>query len=143
MSKSSDAKNKESRIATTKRYNDGHRDLIRMRTGRWAKNNPEKLKAIKARYRKNNPQADIEYRKNFGHQCQIKMRNLYPEKYKSRCKLSNAIRSGKVQRAKEMKCVGCGKQADEWHHHKGYSVEFALDVIAVCKPCHVIEDKKQ
>jgi hypothetical protein len=50
-----------------------------------------------------------------------------------------AVRSGKIPSPKDQACSGCGCQAQEYHHHLGYAEENWLDVLPMCKKCHVQE----
>ncbi len=50
--------------------------------------------------------------------------------------LHAAISRGKIPPAKECVCAHCGKQAREYHHHRGYAREYRLDVIPLCVRCH-------
>lgn len=34
-------------------------------------------------------------------------------------------------------CSVCGKPAEHWHHPNGYDKEHRLDVVAVCRACHI------
>jgi len=51
--------------------------------------------------------------------------------------VSRAIRSGKLPPAKTLKCNECKKTARDYHHHLGYARKHWLDVIPVCRLCHV------
>lgn len=65
------------------------------------------------------------------------VRHREPEKYKARYLVTSAVQCGRFPPASGMVCEHCQEaQAAEWHHHKGYSEEFAMDVIALCKECH-------
>lgn len=41
-------------------------------------------------------------------------------------------------KASEFMCVGCGKQAQDWHHWS-YEPEHQLSVIPLCKSCHKLQ----
>jgi hypothetical protein len=59
------------------------------------------------------------------------------EKRKAQYAVQGAVRSNKIQPAKNYICVVCNtNQAKDWHHHKGYDKENWLDVIPVCGKCH-------
>lgn len=60
----------------------------------------------------------------------------HPEQDKARKAIKHAIRDGKIQKASSFKCNYCPKQAQEYHHHKGYAKKHWLDVLPVCKICH-------
>jgi hypothetical protein len=47
-----------------------------------------------------------------------------------------AVKTGAIQAASKQRCVMCGKQAQDYHHHKGYDAAHRLDVTPVCKKCH-------
>jgi hypothetical protein len=71
-------------------------------------------------------------------------RNLFPEKYKAHEALTYAVKTGKLPAVQSQKCSVCkNKQAQEYHHHRGYDKEHWLDVIPVCSKCHKILDKHQ
>jgi len=57
-------------------------------------------------------------------------------KRKAREALTNAIHTGKIERATKFKCAKCGNSANEYHHHKGYEKEQWLEVMPICYQCH-------
>lgn len=64
-------------------------------------------------------------------------RKRYPEKNRARRRVASAVTQGKIPRVSTLKCVSCPKQAEQYHHHQGYDVEHELDVIPVCRECHI------
>jgi hypothetical protein len=65
------------------------------------------------------------------------------EKYKARYLVASAVQSNRFPPVWTMVCEYCQEaQAAEWHHHKGYSGAFALDVVALCMECHGKEHRK-
>ena len=64
-----------------------------------------------------------------------KYRALYPEKYKARTAVSNAIRSGKLRKGT---CVRCGAEPEttrmQAHHYEGY--DNPLHILWMCGSCH-------
>jgi len=64
-------------------------------------------------------------------ETQRRMREKYPEKYRARTAVSNAIRDGKLLREP---CSGCGKTGRIHAHHDDYSKP--LDVVWLCEMCH-------
>jgi len=72
----------------------------------------------------------------------------YPERLKAKRAISNAIRSDKLPRPDTLQChyylqnPDCEKQAQQYHHHKGYAPKHWLDVIPVCIPCHNKSNRK-
>ena len=68
----------------------------------------------------------------------IKKHNrTHPDRYQARMKIRSMFQTGKIPRAKELICVLCGKQAEEYHHHQGYDEKHQLVIIPVCKPCNI------
>ena len=67
-----------------------------------------------------------------------------PEKEAARRKVKIEVRAFRFPPANTMVCDICGEAlAHHWHHHNGYSPEHALDVIAVCRLCHIAAHKKE
>lgn len=52
-------------------------------------------------------------------------------------KIRIAIRDEILPDPKKLKCINCGKKAKDYHHHLGYAKEHRLDVIPVCRLCHL------
>ncbi len=59
----------------------------------------------------------------------------FPERYKARSAISNAVRLGKLLPASQFSC-SCGKKAQEYHHRLGYQPEHQLNVTPLCILCH-------
>lgn len=59
----------------------------------------------------------------------------YPERLKAKSAVNHAIEARQLQHTNNFQC-SCGKQAQQYHHHKGYAPEHWLDVIPVCVKCH-------
>lgn len=62
------------------------------------------------------------------------------QKNRSRGRVFDAIRSGRMQPATDFPCKYCGNPALEYHHHNGYDDEHSFDVIPLCKACHTSAD---
>lgn len=58
------------------------------------------------------------------------------EKRYARNRIHHLYRSGQIPRARELKCVDCGKQAAEYDHYAGYEPENAEKIEPVCNLCH-------
>lgn len=57
--------------------------------------------------------------------------------------LSSTIGKGILPRAKTLMCADCGNPADEYHHHAGYEEEHWLDVVPLCRECHLARHHPQ
>ena len=51
-----------------------------------------------------------------------------------------AVKQGSIPSPKTLPCCECGQKAREYHHHKGYDRANWLNVVAVCKKCHILLD---
>ena len=65
-------------------------------------------------------------------------RQRHPERYQAIKAVRSAIYRGDIIHPRFLVCVDCGVPAKEYHHHKGYTPEHYLDVIPLCKQCHVV-----
>ena len=61
----------------------------------------------------------------------------YPNHWKAKNAVANAVRQNKIPCIKTRRCYFCFEQAQQYHHYKGYEPEFWLDVIPVCVKCHI------
>jgi hypothetical protein len=73
-----------------------------------------------------------------------KYRNEYnkrnPKIRRAQQELWHIILDGKIKRAPSYHCRAsllCFKRATEYHHHLGYNKNHRLDVIPVCRKCHI------
>ncbi len=70
-----------------------------------------------------------------------KYKEKYPEKIRAHSAVYTALKQGLL--VKPTNCSVCQRPAKlEGHHYKGYDRAHWLDIVWVCKPCHMIEDKK-
>lgn len=138
ISKKSAKENQQSRKDSSDRYYANHKKECSERSKSWQKSNPVAVKEIRKRARIKNAESIRKYVSEFGVANQRKMRLKYPEKFKARNFVNNNIAKGRLERAKNLTCAHCGKQASDYHHHNGYSREHWLDVIPLCRPCHVM-----
>ncbi len=65
-----------------------------------------------------------------------KQREKYPERIKAMNAVNHAVTRGDLPHVSLCRCVQCPRQAQEWHHYKGYAPEHWLDVLPLCIPCH-------
>jgi hypothetical protein len=66
----------------------------------------------------------------------LRMKALYPDRYKARYTVNGAVRSGKIPRPDTLRCHYCPKKANEYHHWHGYEPKHWLDVVPACIDCH-------
>lgn len=67
-----------------------------------------------------------------------------PEKWKATNAVNHAISENKMKEASQYNCANCLiEPAKEYHHHRGYLKEHWLDVVPVCKQCHLLIHNKK
>ncbi len=66
----------------------------------------------------------------------------HPERKNATTIVSNAIRDGKLPRPDTLQCHYGNHPAQQYHHWHGYEKEYWLDVVPVCKDCHIKCRKK-
>ena len=84
--------------------------------------------AAKVRFRKKHPNKAHEYIQVY--------RDRNPEKAKAHSAVYCALKTGKLPRPDSLKCTHCPEQARDYHHHS-YAPKHHLDVIPLCKMCHI------
>lgn len=67
----------------------------------------------------------------------------HPEKAHAHIAVRLAIQRGDLQKAHERTCCRCGLQAKEYHHYNGYEGEAVLQVVPLCKQCHLAYERIQ
>ena len=63
-------------------------------------------------------------------------RKREPQKERAREAVHYQVKNGRMPSPLTLKCDECGQPAKDYHHHKGYSEKYKLDVIPLCKYCH-------
>jgi hypothetical protein len=51
--------------------------------------------------------------------------------------VTKAVRENELPPISDCKCTDCGGQAAEYHHYLGYEEEHRLDVLPLCRVCHI------
>lgn len=64
-------------------------------------------------------------------------RQRHPIRERARQCVTYAIKTGRIPPAKRLICRHCFALADGYHHHRGYAEENQLDVIPLCRRCHL------
>ena len=98
---------------TYERYSQNEKVKVNRRKARRKYIKTEKGKATTKRYKQN-----------------------HSERTKAQIALSNAVRDGKLAPITTLQCSYCPKQAEQYHHHRGYAPEHWLDFIPACFSCH-------
>ena len=122
----------------TKEWYEKHKESIKAATKKWAQAHPERQAFLNKRWLSLNPERVAEKsKKNIA-----KSKARHPEHYKARQFLHDEIKAGRIQKANSFICSNCKiKQAEQYHHHKGYAKENWLDVVPLCIKCHKLADK--
>ena len=102
----------------------------------WQKSNAEKRND----YIRDRRLADIEGTKTLSKKCAVNYRYNHPEKVAARYAVRNSIRCGIISRPSS--CSQCFKQCKPEAHHWSYLEEHHLDVVWLCRKCHVAEHKR-
>jgi len=63
-------------------------------------------------------------------------RQKYPYQEPAKWAVKYAIETGKIPLPPECSCLICGQKARDYHH-KSYAREHWLDVIPLCRQCHI------
>ena len=61
----------------------------------------------------------------------------HPNQRKAKHAVNHAIHAGKLCGPTTLACYYCPKPAEHYHHWRGYDKKYWLDVVPVCKKCHV------
>ena len=101
-----------------------NQDRRREQNRRYQLNNSEKAKKTSTEWRLNNRERFLEIQRN------SKSRN--PHKVRARSILTNAVKSGRVD--KPNNCSSCGNYGIMQAHHNDY--DKPLDVVWLCPKCH-------
>ncbi len=68
-----------------------------------------------------------------------------PVKERARGRVNVLVARRLIPSPNDLACSGCGHKGDdkrhEYHHHKGYEGEAAIDVIPLCTTCHAEEGR--
>jgi hypothetical protein len=100
------------------------------------KKNPERRRLKAQRYRLTHPEWAHDRRRRYNKQN--------PEKAGAHDAVKRAVQAGKLPPVKTLICAHCKiRQADNYHHHKGYAKEHWLDVKPLCYFCHSAADRAQ
>lgn len=114
-----------------KHYRNTITGKIAIRKGVGKYRNSEKGKTTRKRYRQSEKGKSVQ-------QAGIKhFKALYPNQCRATSAVNHAIRDCKLPRSDTLLCHYCPKPAQQYHHWHGYEPEHWLDVVPVCKGCHI------
>lgn len=135
--RASDPKSHKIILEGRKRYRERNRERIREQDREAYMKNPDKFRAKARISQKKYFQTEkgrLKYKLE-----NLKLRERYPEKARARSLLSNAVCEGRIIRPD--KCSLCfSRDGVIQGHHHDYSKP--LDVIWVCKSCHILVHKR-
>ncbi|MBE3143569.1 MAG: hypothetical protein IMZ61_06560 [Planctomycetes bacterium] len=78
-----------------------------------------------------------QYMQNSGSKQKVKARRShYAAQIKARNSVNNAIGDGRLLPPFAYHCRYCWKQAEQYHHHRGYEREHWFDIQPTCRKCH-------
>ena len=106
-----------------------------------AAHRPERAAAFE-KWRLANKDARAEYQRRYRDSHRDEFRESDRGRYRrdprvsARRLVQRMVATGRLPRASERKCVGCGGPASEYDHYRGYEGEARKLVEPVCKPCH-------
>ena len=103
------------------------RECGNLRKRKWRADNPDYVREYYRKWCSDNPDQLREYHREY--------KAAYPEKIIARNTLKSAIRYGKLTRPDH--CSQCGKQCTPDGHHHSYDPKHWLDVIWLCRGCHM------
>jgi len=107
---------------------------MRKRIQKWAKNNPEKKDAHRRKYYRNNRKRFLQYKKEYS--------STNKEKIAAQVKIGCEVSAGRMANPQSLSCADCGKTAKDYHH-ESYAKKDHLNVIPLCRSCHVNRHKQQ
>ena len=148
---------KRRNVECTRRFRAANREHVNAQARGYYAKDPEKAKAVAAKWRAANPEearrrsneSGAKWRENhrelarrLNREYNLRRRTESPEKYKAGYMVRNAIVQGVLRKPDE--CSTCGEEYPplEIHaHHEDY--DRPLDVIWLCRPCHKALHRKK
>lgn len=114
---------------------------------KWRKAHPEEKAAIEKAWYVANHEHATEVRRAWSaanrtrkNRLNAKWLRRHPDRRIAYKAVNYTVKSGRFPPVNTMVCEVCDEAlACAWHHHNGYDAEYRLDVIAVCKECHIKE----
>lgn len=117
-------------IETRKAWRRNNLERHKESTSTWYRANAERAKETCTTWRAANPERVAEINRRY--------LAAHAEGVAAHSAVSSAVRTGKLPSAKSLACAECGKPAHDFHHHRGYAQEHYLDVVPLCRQCHVV-----
>jgi hypothetical protein len=116
-----------------------HRDRIKARVRLWKAAHRDRVRELEREGYQRHREERLRYERTRRPAANVhrKASDLrHPERYRARYQVHNAVRAGRLPKPATQPCIDCGARASEYDHYAGYAAEHALDVEAVCRPCH-------
>jgi len=127
-----------------------NREAILVKHAEYREANREKLRESYRRHYQENRERRLEQGKEYqksekgkaaSYRATLKQIKKHPDRVKARSAINKGVSRGKIQKPSD--CQSCGATGRiEAHHHNGYAKENHLDVVWLCKSCHLIEHRK-
>lgn len=95
----------------------------------------DKFKATRKKYIEDNLETVKQYKLDWYYRN--KDNPEYIPIMRARDAVNNAVKGGEIPPITSLDCIRCSKPAHHYHHHKGYDEAHQLDVVPVCRKCHV------
>ena len=84
-----------------------------------------------------NRRCDQSEKRKIAHSIRTRLYQIkYPNRLKARHAVGYEIRVGRLSRPNTKQCHCCPKQAQHYHHYKGYTKANWLDIKPICRQCH-------
>lgn len=108
--------------------------------------NRKRVRATHARFRRTEKYKVIKRRYYYSEKGQAAAKKATEKakeskRAKARQAVNHAVENGKIPRASDMQCQYPNNECEgriEYHHHKGYSLAYYLDIIPLCRKHHCL-----
>lgn len=121
-------KNPEDKIVYDRNYYATHKEQAQKNARAWYQRNREEVITSSKKHYENNKKRHFEQSARY--------RRKHPEQMLAHAAIANALKRGKIVKPKS--CQDCGKEVRiESHHYLGYAKQHRLDVVWVCRRCHM------
>lgn len=131
-------------------YREANRKRERERMRAWRVANPERAAEMARAWHAANRERELERQRAWAKanpdrraENHARARAKHPNRIVARHAVSYAVRSGRMPSPRDLTCTVCGVPAEHYHHHNGYKPEHSMDVVPVCRACHIELHKEE